>query len=367
MKPSIKFKTTTSLLIILFALGFFALLQRAQAVLPAPDGGYPGGSTAEGQNALFSLTSGGYNTAVGFFSLRSDTTGSFNTAVGAGTLLANTADDNTATGVAALLSNTGGFQNTANGAFALFSNNGVGNTAAGYFALLSNTTGNFNTAVGHAALSNNTTGNYNIAVGFGAGSNLTTGDNNIDIGYNVFGVADETNTIRIGNDNITTTIIRGISGATVTGGVPVYVNSGGVLGTMTSSARFKDEIKSMDKGSEAILALKPVTFCYKNDNTNTPQFGLIAEEVAEVDPDLVVRDKDGEIYTVRYDAVNAMLLNEFLKEHQKVEKLEAAAMEQQKAIKALTASLKEQASQIQKVSADIEVSKPTPRMVANEP
>jgi DNA-directed RNA polymerase specialized sigma54-like protein len=172
--------------------------------------------------------------------------------------------------------------------------------------------------------------------------------------------------------------IRSIFGQTSASGIPIVTNSNNKLGTTTSSKRFKEQIKPMDKASEAILALKPVTFHYKKelDPEGIPQFGLIAEEVAEVYPDLVVRDENGEIYTVRYDAVNAMLLNEFLKEHRKVEKLEATvaqqqkefqtfAAEQQSQMQALTARLEQQAAQIQKVSAQLEMSKPAPQTVLN--
>jgi hypothetical protein len=440
-------KTHIPPVLITFALVCFTLLPKAQAVSPAPDGGYPGGNTAEGQNALFSRTTGGFNTAVGFLSLRSDTTNSFNTAIGAGTLLANTADENTATGAGALLSNTTGFANTANGAFALFSNtqgtdntaigqqalfsnttgnantgngagalgsntagngntaNGVGallsnttgdgNTANGYQALFSNATGTLNTANGAAALGSNTTGGNNTADGYqslynnttgsfnvalAGGFNLTTGNFNIDIGND--GVAGEATTIRIGSGCCqTSTFIAGIRDATTgnADAIPVLIDSVGQLGTASSSRRFKKEIKPMDKASDAVLALKPVTFHYKSDATSTAQFGLIAEEVAAVNPDLVVRDKDGEIYTVRYDAVNAMLLNEFLKAHRKMEqqeatiaqlksvvtKQEAIATEQQQEIADLTTSLKEQAAQIQKVSARLEASKPSPQVVNN--
>ena len=280
-------------------LGWCALSPLLQAVVPAPDGGYPGGNTAEGQNALFNLTTGTYNTALGLFSLKSNTTGNFNTATGAGTLLLNTADRNTAAGAAALLSNTTGFANTANGAFALFSNvdglantatgaaalrnntagtdntaNGAGalqnntvgvaNTANGASALFSNTTGYNNTANGANALRNNTTGGTNIALGISAGSNLTTGNNNIDIGN--FGVAGESATIRIGAIGTQTrTFITGIRGIMTENGnaIPVLIDSAGQLGTASSSRRFKKEIKPMDQASERILALKPVTFQYQ--------------------------------------------------------------------------------------------------------
>src|SRR5206468_1981168 len=183
---------------------------------------------------------------------------------------------------------------------------------------------------GHDALYSNTTGNDNIAVGNFAGFNLDTGDNNIDIGNE--GNAGESNTIRIGTAGThTATFIAGISGTPVVGDT-VVVDANGQLGTAMSSARFKKDIKPMDKVSEAILALKPVTFQYKADSKGTPQFGLIAEEVAKVDSDLVVRDRKGEIYSVRYEAVNAMLLNEFLKEHRKVEEQNSKIQQQEATI-----------------------------------
>ena len=239
-------------------------------------------------------------------------------------------------------------------------------------ALFYNTTGEENTASGDGALLSNTTGSYNIALGFAAGSSLTTGSNNIDIGNT--GVAGESNTIRIGRtDSNGPTYIAGIWGGNPGGGLsPVYVNSSGQLGAQASSRRFKKDIATMDAASEALLSLKPVTFHYKSDNTGTPQFGLIAEEVAKVNPDLVVRDKNGEIYTVRYDAVNAMLLNEFLKEHHKVQKqqatineLKSTVAQQQEGMRAFAATLRDQASQIQKVSAHIEASRPEPQTALN--
>jgi trimeric autotransporter adhesin len=356
----------------------FALLPKAQAVSPAPDGGYPGENTAEGQTALLGLTTGRFNTAVGYLSLLSDGSGSYNTAIGAGTLLANTADENTATGAGALLSNTAGFGNTANGAFALFNN----------------TTGAGNTACGEHALYNNTSGGNNIALGQLAGSNVTTTINNIDIGNS--GVASESNTIRIGTSGIHTfTFISGIHGThTMIGdAIPVLIDSNNQLGTTSSSRRFKKEIKPMDTTSEGVLALKPVTFQYKSDKTNTPQFGLIAEDVAAVNSDLIVRDSDGKPYTVRYDAVNAMLLNEFLKEHRKVEEQErkvqgqeatitqlkctvaqqqqdfqAAAAHQQAQIEALTAGLRRVSARLATASSSsggLELSKATPQTVLN--
>ena len=344
-----------------------SLLISAQAVSPPPDGGYPGGNTAEGQNALLSLMTGTYNTGVGFFSLSVTTTGKFNTALGAGTLLANTGDNNTATGAGTLLSNTTGSFNTANGAFALFTNTtGTSNTSNGAFSLLNNTTGVENTANGYRALSGNatgvgntahgsqalvqSTGNNNIALGAHAGFNISTGSNNIHIG-NV-GAGNESGTVRIGDNNQTKTFVAGIDGVNQGSPTVVFINTlTGQLGTTppSSSRRYKKEIKPMDTASEAVLALKPVTFHYNSDKTCTPQFGLIAEEVAAVDSDLVLRDENGEIYTVRYEAVNAMLLNEFLKEHRKNEKQEATIARLQEQIEALTADL-------QKVSAQLDVS-----------
>jgi hypothetical protein len=377
-------KTIIPPVLITFALVCFALVQHTQAVSPAPDGGYPGGNTAEGQNALLNLTSGGYNTAVGLFSLSSNTSGGFNTAIGAGALLSNTTGtentavgagallsevttgSNTAVGAFALVNNTDGVTNTAIGDRTLFQNNtGSNNTAMGFDALFNNTTGTGNTAIGIYALNSNTTGFLNIALGQFAGTNVTMGNHNIDIGND--GVAGESGTIRIGDVNQTTAFIAGIRGVTtgIVDAIPVLIDSAGQLGTMSSSQRFKKDIKPMDKASEAILALNPVTFEYKSDKANTPQFGLIAEQVAKANPDLVVRDKEGKPYSVRYDQVNAMLLNEFLKEHRKVEKLEASRAQQEKEIRALTASLKEQAFQIQKVSAQLEASKPAPQVVNN--
>jgi hypothetical protein len=266
---------------------------------------------------------------------------------------------NTAEGTEALLSNTTGKANTAIGVGALYKNTtGVCNTATGMAALGTNTTGFSNTAIGAKALLN-ATGDYNVALGDSAGEVLSTGNNNIDIGYNVVGAKGESNTIRIGNTDITATYVSGITGQTVVGGAAVFVDSNGKLGTMTASTRFTDEIKPMDKVSEAILTLKPVTFRYTQEidpKRSIPQFGLIAEEVEKVNPELVGRDEKGKVYSVRYDAVNAMLLNEFLKEHRKVEKLETSVARQQKQIETLTASL-------QKVSAQIEASRSAPNMV----
>jgi len=306
-------------------------------------------------------------------SLRSNTTGGFNTAIGAGTLLANTAIENTATGVAALLSNTTGMANTATGAFALFSNTiGSANSAFGAGALFSNTTGDFNTAIGDEALFSNTSGSVNIAIGILAGSQLTTGDHNINIDN--YGVAGESGIIRIGATGVhTTTYIAGIAGQTVgAGGSFCYVDNEGKLGVFLSARRFKTDIADMAAASEGLLALRPVTFHYKPelDKTGIPQFGLVAEEVAKVNPNLVTHDAKGELSTVRYEAVNAMLLNEFLKEHRKVEEQDCRIQAQETTIAALkkqmetvVAHAKEQDSQIQKVSAQIELNKAAPQVI----
>ena len=451
MHPLIQLKTATPL--ILLALACFGLLPKTQAVIPPPDGGYPGNNTAEGHDALFSLTTGVSNTAVGFDALYYNNTGNQNTATGFASLFKNTAGmfntadgfralysntighDNTANGVQALFSNTTGIYNTASGVNALYANTsgsqntatgvaalkgnktgerntangyqalfhnttGSGNTGSGYQALFSNQTGannaafgynalssggtnNFyNTAVGWEALSHNTVMGYNTAVGAGAlaandagfqntaiGINTlvsnTAGNNNTAIGYNAGTAITGSGNVCIGQGvngiggvNDTTWILNVYaSGAN---GRAVYVNSDNKIGTLSSSRRYKDEIRPMAKASEAILCVRPVSFRYKKqvDPTRSLSFGLIAEEVAQIDPDLVTPDRDGKPETVRYDAVNAMLLNEFLKEHRKVQELEANAARQQKQIEALTLGL-------QRVSAQLEASKPAPQVVNN--
>src|SRR5438132_9041665 len=326
------------------------------------------GNTATGYQALTANTGGNSNTADGTSALARNTTGSDNTATGIAALFANTTgNNNTANGVDALFNNTSGGANTATGLNELLANTGINtntgdgvdslqsnttgnnNTASGAFALNRNTTGSGNTAQGNTALNKNTTGSNNTALGFLAGQNLTTGSNNIDIGANVPGVAGEANTIRIGKQGTQkSTFIAGIFGTAVSGST-VVVNSSGRLGVAASSARYKEAIKPMDKTSDAVLALEPVTFRYKHelDPGGTPQFGLIAEQVEKLNPDLVVRDTDGKINTVRYEAVNALLLNEFLKEHRMVQELksivakqEATAAQQQKQIEALTATVR---------------------------
>ena len=380
-------KQTSPMLFITLLLACSGFLS-VQAVVPPPDGGYPGGNTAEGQAALFSLTTGTFNTAVGVFSLRSTTEGQFNTGVGAGTLLANIGQQNTASGAAALLNNTTGAKNTADGVLALFSNTtgnsntatGVGalftnsagfnNTAFGYNALLSNTTAGDNAAIGTTALFRNTTGEFNVAVGSqalynnvagasntvvgdSAGFNIT-GSGNVCIGAGVNGVAGENNITRIRNvyDSVATERA-------------VYVTSDNRIGTLSSSRRYKDEVRPMEEASKVIHSLRPVSFRYKKevDPKRSLSFGLIAEEVTKVSPDLVTSDRRGKPQTVRYEAINAMLLNEFLKEHRKVEnqecriqQQEATIARQQKQIDALTAGLR-------KVTAQIEASERAPQMV----
>src|SRR5262245_9720660 len=473
-------KSPLILILVMSALAGFGFLPNLQAVSPPPDGGYPGGNTAEGQSALLGLTTGIYNTAVGVFALESDADGKFNTGTGTGALLVNTADENTATGAGALLSNATGSPNTANGAFALFSNTtGNNNNAFGFEALFSNTTGPFNNAFGNGALASNTTGdrntamgegallanttgshniaigvsalrnnstghdniaigqdassqsqggqfntavgsdalvfnsadgntaigadalsnktagasntaigtgaletnmsgidntasglnalfnntgNGNTALGFGAGAAATTGSNNVYIGAGMVGVASESNACYIAS----------IFGQTVdpTDDLAVFVDGHGKLGTTVSSRRFKDGVKPMAEASEAIMAFKPVTFHYKDDPKNTPQYGLIAEEVARVNPYLVARDSKGEIISVHYDQVWNMMLNEFLKEHKKVQEQEARITRlqkdfesqligQQKQIEALRFGLR-------KVSAQLEITKHIPLMVSSK-
>jgi hypothetical protein len=451
---------------ILTVLGFLcvaAVSQKAPAVVPPPDGGYPGGNTAEGQSSLLSLTTGGFNTAVGWLSLRTNTVGNFNTAVGAGTLFANTANSNTATGAAALLSNTTGSPNVADGAFALFSNTtGEANTATGTEALRTNTTGSANTAVGDAALFSNTTsddntaigtaalffntsgrntatgraalfantiganntatgyealvsnnggtsntadgwkalgsnteGNNNTAVGLNAlaanttGMNNTavglqglvnnssgdgntsmgrsaglsvTGSGNVCIGYGVEGDADVNDTTWIRNVN---TLTQNFSA-----GVNDYVTvrlSDGRLGhtAVVSSRRYKEDIQPLDVISEALYALKPVSFRLKKeyDETHALGFGLIAEEVEQVEPALVYYNKGGQAESVRYEMINAMLLNEFLKEHKKVQEQQAMIAQLKSQMETVMIQLKEQAAQIQKVSAQINLNAPAPALV----
>jgi len=354
---------------LLLALACFGLSPAVRAVSPPPDGDYPGHNTAEGSGALFNLTSGGFNTAVGNHALFGNTTGTANTAVGAFSLAANSSgNQNVAVGQGALQNNTAS-GNVAVGYQALLNNTSSGNSsqAFGYQALFKQTTGPNNNGFGLHALYNNVTGGSNTAIGHGAGAAIT-GSGNVDIGAGVGGVAGESNTTRI----------RNISTTPLSTGMVVLVDSNGKLGHVVSSRRYKEEIKPMDKASEALFALKPVTFRYKGDidPAHVKMFGLIAEEVAEVNPDLVVRNAKGEVETIRFDSVNAMLLNELFKENRKVQGMEVTMAQQkkdfeaiiaqrQKEIKSLTASLRQQASEIQQVSARLGVNEPAPQMVAN--
>jgi hypothetical protein len=357
--------------VIAFVLAWFSFSPIAQTVVPPPAGGYPGFNTAEGQNALFSLTTGVGNAAVGWSSLFSNTAGSFNTAVGAGTLLFNVGNSptqglqNTAVGAAALLNNTVGSYNTAIGIGALSSSTtGFSNVATGANALLSNIEGSGNTAIGPDSLSNNTIGDNNTAIGTNALLNSTTGSRNTAIvaGYDVSTASNVTciGAFAVGADVSNTTWISNVHGVTTQSATtaPVIVSDTGQLGTVASSKRFKKDVAIMDKASEAIMSLRPVTFHYKTDTKGTPQFGLIAEEVAKVSPALVLPDKEGKPYTVRYEAVNAMLLNEFLKAHRTVKKLESTVALQQKQIRALISGL-------EKVSAQIEMNTSVPQTVLN--
>jgi trimeric autotransporter adhesin len=484
-------KINTLPILIALVLACFDFSPIAYAVSPPPDGGYPGGNTAEGASALLSRTTGIYNTAIGLYSLLSLTHGNFNTGVGAGTLLVNTADSNTATGAGALLGNTTGDFNTANGTFTLFSNTtGGANTATGASALQSNTQGDNNTAVGAAALLNNTatgntaigsntllnnttggtleniqgvdvgpnvavgwqslesntvasantavgyqalhsfttgpvgleqvglctavgfralanatgdgiansafgyqalsnnsdgggntaiglqallsntTGGGNVAIGNNALSNNTAGNSNAALGFNAgTAVTTASNVICIGafGQNVDNScFIANIFDATSASGIGVFINPSGQLGTTTSSKRFKEDIKRMDKSSEALFSLTPVTFHYKKkiDPAGTSQFGLVAEDVEKVNPDLVVRDNDGKPYSVRYDQVNSMLLNEFLKEHRTVQQQGVTIAELKGQIASLTAIVKQQTTQIQNVSAQLELNRSASQTIA---
>jgi uncharacterized coiled-coil protein SlyX len=369
-----------SLLLTPLLLACFGLAPMAQAVGPDTDGTIPGSNNGEGIGVLVSRTTGVWNTGTGFEALNHLTAGNQNTATGLRALFSDTNGGfNTAVGALSLFSNTSGFFNSATGAYSLAHNTDANyNTANGYGALYYNTEGQYNTATGFGALYRNVSGGGNTANGYGTLAANTTGSNNTALGiFSGSGITTANGVIAIGSSgaNVSNSCFIGnIFGTTVSGGTAVFINSFGQLGTVSSSRRFKNDIKPMDNASEAILALKPVTFHYKRDTKDTTQFGLIAEDVAELSPDLVVRDEKGEIYTVRYDAVNAMLLNEFLKEHRTVQELkstvakqEARIAQQQKGMEVVTARLDEQQAQIQKVSAQLELSKPVPQMVADDP
>src|SRR5436190_672104 len=399
----------------LSALVCFGLCQQAQSATDTPDpgGSLPTSNTADGQGALGSLTTGLYNSAFGFLSVLSVSDGNFETGVGAGALLVDNGGQNTAVGAGALFSNTTGSPNAAVGAFAMFfnvdgsSNAAVGdealefnvsavtNVAVGQFALQNNDssgngTADFNTAVGGFALRANVDGARNTAVGAGARESADGGSDNTAVGELAGNNLNGNSNSCFGSSAGTGlgTSVNNCIAINVPGAGPfatfdntcfigsifdqpvsdvgtqeaVFVDQFNVIGISASSRRFKHDIQPMDKASEAILALKPVTFKYNADKNGRTQYGLIAEEVATVNPDLVVQHKDGEISTVRYEQVNAMLLNEFLKEHKKVQNLEVTVAQQAKGMEVLTAQLKEQATQIQKVSAQLEVNKPATKV-----
>jgi trimeric autotransporter adhesin len=375
---------------ILSAMVSFALCQQAQAQ-DTPDPGSVGPfNTADGDHALFSNTSGFGNSAFGWYALSVDTDASFNTAVGAGALDLNNGNNNTAVGGAALLLNTTGTDNTAVGVAALENNaDGGENNAVGSFALFANASGFFNNAHGRNALTNNTNSENN-AFGDLAMENNTTGASNTAIGddalrFNEDGsgnvaVGDEAGTdLGVSVNNCIAINVPGagpfavLDNTCFIGSIfdqpvsdvgtqeAVFVDQFNVIGISASSRRFKHDIQPMDKASEAILALKPVSFKYNADKNGRTQYGLIAEEVTQVNPDLVV-SRNGEVSTVRYEQVNAMLLNEFLKEHKKVEEQQASIGQLKSEMQTMVAELKEQAAQIQKVSAQVEMAKPATKV-----
>jgi hypothetical protein len=293
-----------------------------------------------------------------------NTTGAENSAVGANALVHNAdGSENNAFGTNALFGNVSGFFNNAHGRNALVTSTASENNAFGDLAMENNTSGSSNTAIGDDALRNNVDGSGNVAVGDEAGTGLGPSVNNcIAIGApgdGPFAVIDDV------------CFIGSIYGEPVSDPstqVPVYVDQYNVVGQFnTSSRRFKHDIQPMDKASETLYRLKPVTFKLNSDWKGTMQYGLIAEEVAEVDPQLVVQGKNGEVTAVHYEQINNMLLNEFLKEHKKVEELTATVAQQQKGMEVLTAQLKEQAAQIEKVSAELEMSKSAAKVVVNKP
>jgi trimeric autotransporter adhesin len=435
MKLLIKLKIT-ALLVIPLVLACLTLLPSAQAVVPAPDGGYGGFNTAEGQNSLFSLSGGVWNTAIGGQALHNDTSGSANTAVGLNALYHNNGPNNTAVGAQslvtnaggannvamrfqalmrnssgsanvaiglnALLKNTVGVQNTAVGTGALNSNGASGNVAVGFQAASANTSGNentvvgyqalhaniitqgnsalgdfaltnfngptsgpfgdgFNTAIGSLSMMNATAGSTNVAVGRRSLESLLTGSDNVALGWRsgdnftgaesgnvvigalLAGVTGQSNQTWIRNINTTSQP----TASTLVDFVTVRL-SDGRLGHVASSRRYKEDIKPMDDASEVLYRLTPVTYRYKKDidPDQNLDYGLVAEEVAQVNPKLAVRDGNGQIESVRYTAIYNMMLNEFLKEHKKVQELEATVAQQQKGMDALVAQVKEQAAQI---------------------
>ena len=366
-----------ALLLMLTLLACLALLSTVQAVSPPPDGGYGGNNTAEGTDALFHLTTGVWNSAIGYRALYRDTTGIRNTALGFQALYNTNGPFNVS-----------GLDNVAVGANALFNNTtGSRNVAIGAFALYANTTGSNNVAIGDRALWQLNGANGITAIGdsfYSDPNSVEIGrrpDCDTDISPNAsihahaifigdppefFGSApgscidhSGTQSVHIVVDEFAGAVfVAGVNNHPIVGS-PIAIDTNGKLGVQASSVHFKKDIKPMDKVSEAILALKPVTFNYKQeiDPTRTAQFGLVAEDVEKANPDLVVHDKEGKPFSVRYDAVNAMLLNEFLKEHGKVEELESTVAK-------LAAHIKEQDAKMQKISEQLEA-RTAPRVVAN--
>src|SRR5262245_31631036 len=410
-------KQTTSVFLLAFGFACCGLLPEVQAVTPPPDGCYPNFTTAEGCSALNLLTSGLGNTGLGAFALFQNTDAGSNTAVGAAALALNNADSNTAVGATALLLNTTGDTNTAVGRNALTNNQiGSDNNAVGAFALLNNdssgsgsanfnnafgrnallnnvdgdendafgddameenTTGAQNTAMGDDALDGNTTGNGNTAMGKEAGNSIIDGSDNVVLGHNAgIGIVHASRNIAIGSEEAgpfadfdDTCFISSIFGEIVSdpgSQTAVFVDQFNVVGIFNSSQKYKHDIQPLDKTSETLYQLKPATFKFNSDWKGTTQYGLIAEDAAKVDPQLASR-KDGDIVTVHYAQNNNMLLNEFLKEHKKVQDLETTVAQQHRGMEMLTAQLKDQAAQIQKVSAQLEVSKPAPQVVVSKP
>jgi Chaperone of endosialidase len=310
-------------------------------------------NTAMGTNALLDQTTAYYNTGAGYYALFSNATGEYNTAFGALALIENTASYNTGVGSFALENNTTGTFNTANGYAALASSTtAAGNTAVGANSLYTVTTGSYNTAVGYNALQFNATSFYNtavgvdalyqatgtnnIAIGDGAGSQVLTGSNNIDIGNNGL---NESSTIRVGNSKSqTATYIAGIYGTQVTGSA-VYITAGGQLGVLASSERFKTQIAPMGVASGNLQKLRPVTFQLKTDPESVRQFGLIAEEVDKIYPELVIRDGEGKIQGVRYEELAPMLLNELQNQSRVLQQQARELRELKQQTRALQASI----------------------------
>jgi polyhydroxyalkanoate synthesis regulator phasin len=323
-------------------------------------------NTATGVAALYSNTTGENNAATGYYALFANTTGYENTAVGTEALYNSNGYENTALGKQALYNNAGGADNTATGYVALFYNtSGYDNVADGIAALFNNTTGIYNTASGMYALDSNTTGDYNIGVGFQAGYNVT-GSYNIDIGSQ--GSSGDSDAIRIGTPGAQTSFYAaGVDGVTISSGVPVYINSSGQLGTVNSSIRYKEDVHDMADASSAIFQLRPVTYRYKQpyaDGSKPIDYGLIAEEVAKIYPDLVVRSADGEIQTVQYQKLTPMLLNELQKQHQVLEQMEKTVDQQQQTIQLLKAQQTETVQILEKRLAALEAARPSATLEA---